>query len=70
MQEATLKVKDVHRFAEIAQEQVYSRREEYFRHKEEKVPAEGYPNEGLGCIRDLVRDTAAATLTLMRYKAL
>ena len=64
MQEAVLKVKVAQRFAEIAQEQVDDRREEYNRLAEEYVAAEGYLNEGLGCIRDLERGAAAATYSL------
>ena len=41
MQEALLQVKDAQRFPEIAQEQVYSRREEHHQLTEEYVAAEG-----------------------------
>ena len=62
MQEAMLKVKEAQRFAEIAQEQIYDRRERYRRLSEEHAAAEEFLNEGLGCISEIVRDSSAATL--------
>ena len=64
MRKAMLKVKDAQRYAEIAQEQVYDRREAHHRLSDEYVAAEEYLHEGSGCIRELVRDTAAATHSL------
>ena len=64
LQEAMIRAKDAHRFADIAQEQDYDRRDEYHRLSEEYAAADGYLNEGLVCIRELVRDTAAATHSL------
>ena len=43
---------------------VYNRRDAYHRLTEEHVAAEGYQNDGSGCIRDLVRDTAAGRHSL------
>ena len=57
-----LKVKEAQRFAEIAQEQVYDRRERYRRLSEEYAAAEEYLNEGLGCTSEHVRDSSATTL--------
>ena len=66
--EAMLKVKDAQRFAEIAQEAVHDRRESCQRLAVEYATAEEYLNEGLGCISDLVRETAAAAHSLSRGK--
>ena len=60
MHDAMIRAKDAQRFAEIAAEQVYDRRDPYHRHSEDYESAEADLKEMLGCIRDLVRDTAAA----------
>ena len=68
MQEATMRANVAQRSAETAQEQVYHRRDEYHRRSAEYKAAEEYLNVEVGCIRVLVRDTAAATLTNLRYE--
>ena len=50
--------------AKEAQERVYHHRQEYHQLFEEYESAENDLNGGLGCIRDLVRDTTAASLSL------
>ena len=64
MQEAMIRGKDTQRFEEMAAEQVYDRLDQYHRLSEECESAEDDLNEGLVCIRDLVRDTAAAAHAL------